>query len=320
MAGIQVMRLETRRTLDRALVIHDSGASRPETARDVRDGTPAVVQLGGVGYDVARQAIEEHWPRGRGRKPHEAVEVLLAGAPPYGEGEWSLEREREFAEACYAWTRKTLGPQSVIVGAWWHRDESSPHVHVIAVPIASTAKMGWKGVRTEAMARLGKRPHKVADTFRALQDDFHEVAKGFGLLRGEVGSQATHQQVNRAQAAERRADVAEQRTAVAVEEAAEARAVVARRDELHAEAAELHGRRLTAQAETIRAEREAAQARRERDELRGAIAAVRDSGWMGRVARERRLRGGERAIAAREGTVALGEEQVRRAERGSRPA
>ena len=313
MAGIQVLRLETRRTLDRALVIHDSGQSRPETAQDVPDDESRVHQLGGVGYEAARQAIQEHWPRGPGRKPHEAVEVLVAGAPPYGEGEWSLQREGEFIEACYEWVEKTLGAKSVIVGGWWHRDESSPHLHMLAVPIDSSGKLGWKGVRTEVMERLGKRVHKVADTFRGLQDDFHlEVAKGFGLGRGEVGSQATHQAVDRAKAAERRREVAEDAVDAAEAAAEKARDEEAdarrdaqeaktRRDELHEEAVELRGRELNARAETARAERGLEETRAEHDKLRGQVRAVEaNRGLMRRLGRERKLRGREKAVVGLE--------------------
>ena len=242
MAGIQVLRIESRRTLDGALVDHIAGTTRPETARKVPE---PVVALGGVGLEAGRAVINEHRPRGRGRPPHHAVEFVLGGAPPYGSDPWDKEREREFADACYEWACGVLGPRSVIVSAALHRDETSPHVHVLAVPIDSTGALRWKGVRDEAADQLGvpRRGRKLAGAYRAFQDSFHAgVGRPFGLGRGEVGSKAKHEQIDRAKAAELRRDEAEQAADAADERATESRELLGRRDELREEAAELLGR------------------------------------------------------------------------------
>ena len=289
MAGVQVLRIESRPTLDVGLVRHIVGESRPETARDVDQ---RVVDLGGVGLEAGRAAILAAAPKGRGRRPNHAVEFLLAGAPPYGPDEWSEEREREFAQACYDWAREVLGPRSVIVSAAWHRDETSPHVHVLAIPIDSAGKLRWKGVRDEAANRLGSPRSARGGQYRVLQDDFHAaVASRYDLGRGEIGSQATHHEIDRARAAERRREEAERAAAAAEAATVETRALLGKRNDLHEEAVELLGRRLDAQAETVRAERELEGVTRKLDQARAVEAWVEarvqaDGGLVRRLKRQ----------------------------------
>ena len=65
-------------------------------------------------------------------------------------------------------------------------------------------------------ARRGGRAHRSTQAgkgrrkYRTLQDDYHaQVGQRYGLARGEIGSRATHQAIDRARAAEARAQAAE---------------------------------------------------------------------------------------------------------------
>ena len=311
MAGIQVLRIESRVTLDTSLARHIDGGSRPETARDV---AVPVVELGGVGVEAGGAAIEAARPRGRGRPPHHAVELVLGGPPPYGSDEWPEEREREWAEACYEWAQGVLGSRSVIVSAAWHRDETSPHIHVLAVPIDSSEKLRWKGVRDEAADRLGvpRRGRKLAAAYRAFQDDFYEsVSAGYGLGRGEVGSSARHVQIDRAVAAERRREVAEAGADEADARAADARKVMARREKLYEEAAEFDRRRVSASAAAVQKEAEHDELKRQVDRLCSVLAAAEArGGWMRRARAERELQAREAAADGREEAVTKREVMV----------
>ena len=230
---VQVLRFEGRATLDDALVRHVRGVTRPPTAREfpgvvsvhdpVRLG--AVVDLGGDGVEAAREAIAAATakPR-RGRKPKHAIDVMIAGPPSYGPEQWSDARELQWARDSVAWARGVLGPESVVVAATLHRDETSPHLHVLAVPI-ERGRISWKAVRDRAAKGERDRLGDVAgrksrgahrDAYRTLQDGYQAaVGSRFGLGRGEVGSEATHVQIDRAQAAEHRAELAESRLAEA---------------------------------------------------------------------------------------------------------
>ena len=108
-------------------------------------------------------------------------------------------------------------------GAVLHRDETT--AHVLAVPIDEQGKLRWKGVKNEALDRLGipRKGRRISAIYRHLQDDYHaQVAEPFGLARGEVGSKATHCDINRALAVERRVGLAEARHAEADAAAEEA--------------------------------------------------------------------------------------------------
>ena len=82
MSGIQVMRFETRKTLDNDLIRYVTGASRPAATRAVVD--PVVVLEDGAGAAKAVVTAHRAAPRKGGRPPQEAIEFLLAGPPGCG--------------------------------------------------------------------------------------------------------------------------------------------------------------------------------------------------------------------------------------------
>ena len=152
----QILRIETYKRLDERLVSHVKGVTRPPTARPVDPDIASVhpeqpplgpiVELGGEGAGAARELIERTRPTGRGRKPGEAIEILMAGPPSYGSADqWSDVRELEWARESVAWTQRIIGPDSLIVTAALHRDEKSPHVQMLVVPVHE-GRLGWTAV------------------------------------------------------------------------------------------------------------------------------------------------------------------------------
>ena len=218
MAGQQVLRIETRDRLRPANARHVSGLSRDPTSRPVAE---PVVALGGADYVAARKALRSA-PRRTGRKPHEAVELVLAGPPPYdgsGGEPWTLERERRWAHTAYGWARTILGTESVIAAAAWHRDEAAPHIHVLAVPRpeGGSGRIGWCARRDQAVSRICA-GDPAGSRYRVLQDDLYaQVSLHFGLGRGVVGSEAQHEAIDRAKAVESRARKAQRDAEKAVE-------------------------------------------------------------------------------------------------------
>ena len=242
MASIQVMRFETKAKLGAQvqLVRHINGTTRPETAQDkavVRLRDPAelgaVVPLDGEGMGVARAALDKAMAARkskRGRPPNECIDFLFAGPPPHGTADsWPVERELAWYEATRDVLREIVGPRSVIVTCDGHRDETSPHVQGLVIPIDSRGRVGWCAVRDETCRRLRGRvdemraavesriaqrraagevvpdlpPPSVKSRYGVLQDYvYFRVSRRFGLERGEVGSQAVHADVDRTKAAE----------------------------------------------------------------------------------------------------------------------
>ena len=135
----------------------------------------------------------------------------MCGPPPYGEDAWNEARELQWARDSYQWGRSVLGQKSVVASAALHRDETAPHIHVLAVPLDRQGKLGWCRVRDQAIGRIspGERI-KGSNKYRTLQNDYHaHIGKRYGLGRGEIGSTASHEAIDRSKAAEARARQAE---------------------------------------------------------------------------------------------------------------
>lgn len=89
---------------------------------------------------------------------------------------WDDEKRGQYFADALDFLKKRHGAENV-VSAEIHVDESTPHMHVVAVPI--DLKTG----------RLTCKPFTTRDQLRALQSDFaREVGEAFGLQRGEQGN------------------------------------------------------------------------------------------------------------------------------------
>ena len=258
--GVQVFRAEVRNGIDPALLKHIQGLSRPDTVTDMDE--PAVYLAGDPA--AARAALTEALEARKGvpgKKPIPCVEMVFAGPPKYGPHQWSREKEMEWARAVVAWVEKTLGPRSVIAAAYLHRDESSPHVHVLATVVCDNGKLGWFSRMKEIGPRLGARSSHVSLCGSAVQDSLHkDVGAGYGFHRGELKRLSRdprrHKRTDRSKALENRIERADfavrERVADGHEEM----------DELVVEAVHLRheNARLAADIETRKAETEALKA------------------------------------------------------------
>ena len=199
MPDTQVVRVEHRATLGGRLTAHVDGRRRPQEAKS-RAGLEPIIRVAGDMVAAAR-AIKAGWAerkarQGRGPKPSPVVEFVFAGMPPWDDpNAWPVERVMAFAREAVAWVERHAGPRSVIAAAYLHTDERSPHLHVLVVPVGENGRLGWKQIERS----FGLDPRATGSAiFRSMQDCFHkEIGTGFGLGRGEVGSTARHQPINR---------------------------------------------------------------------------------------------------------------------------
>ena len=210
----QVLRIEIRPELGGALHLHIVGQIRPNNARP-RAGLPPVIVLADD-LDQARAAAAAATIPKRGRKPSPCVDMLIAGPPPIdGPDAWPVERVEAWARDSLAWIGAGLGDRSVISAAAIHLDERSPHLHVSAIPIDATGRLGWGHVRRDwarSTYHAGRSSRRDASgELVILQDRYHrDVAERYGLDRGERGSARKHRAVDRVAGAETRAaDVVE---------------------------------------------------------------------------------------------------------------
>ena len=197
--------IRERRHYRGTLFAHLNGTVRPWTAlppdivRLVRGGEP-IVWLGGHGQDALEASVEVHrrsLKGKRGRRPHEAIEVLGAGPPrferdpkdPNPPDPWPPEVVEAWAIDFAAWVYRVFQGECVIGGIWLHRDETSPHVHVIVMPRAE-GRVSWKAVKLAYASKvLGRLPSKIhfKAAYRAIRDGYYEeVGKKYGLSRGRV--------------------------------------------------------------------------------------------------------------------------------------
>ena len=92
------------------------------------------------------------------------------------------ERLAEWRDRTMGWLRDRFGAENV-VAAVLHRDELTPHIQAMVVPIDDHGRLNAREY-TGGAAKLG-----------ALQDGYHAAVEDLGLTRGVKGSVATHQDV-----------------------------------------------------------------------------------------------------------------------------
>ncbi len=106
--------------------------------------------------------------------------VMTASREFFANGDGA--RLDDWTERSMAWLRDTYGDKNV-VAAVLHRDEQTPHIQALVVPLDERDHLNaknWTGGR---------------EKLRALQDGYAQAMERFGLERGVRGSVADHQTV-----------------------------------------------------------------------------------------------------------------------------
>jgi len=111
------------------------------------------------------------------------IEVFMGTSPEFFQG-GDREREAAWIERSLAWLRETFGGERNVVGAVLHRDETTPHIQALVVPLTDEGRLS-------AWSYLGGPRDRLSD----LQDRYHAAVEGLGLERGVKGSVAEHQTV-----------------------------------------------------------------------------------------------------------------------------
>lgn len=109
------------------------------------------------------------------------VEIVVAASPEFTTAGGDIEG---YLAKASDWLIDKFGRENV-ASITVHRDETTPHLHALVVPITRDGRLSAKDT-------LGGR-----EKLSALQTEFHEqVGAGFGLLRGAQGSKASHQKLS----------------------------------------------------------------------------------------------------------------------------
>ncbi len=114
------------------------------------------------------------------------VEVFTGVSPEFKntatEADW-----RAWVDRSIGWLTDTFRDPRNIVAAVWHRDELTPHIQALVVPLREdNARLSYEHY-------LGGSKYRLSE----LQTSYAEAVRDLGLERGVQGSQATHQDVQR---------------------------------------------------------------------------------------------------------------------------
>ena len=199
-----ILRFQPKDSLDRHLAQHVRSETRPITAdpelRHLNRASPE--RMFREAHSRMRNARARR--RGKaGRPPRPAVDAIFAGPPKhYSDEAWSADDLDRWWEASTAWFRQTF-PHAAIAATGLHHDESSPHGHILFVPLTSGGDLSWTQCQHEAVGS-GRKVRR----YSKLQDSYHEwmAEAGFDLQRGVRGSTRRHQELSIEESLERRVE------------------------------------------------------------------------------------------------------------------
>ncbi len=183
-----IMRTDKRPTMD---AIGGIGKHNERT-RDTPNADPERlgenVRLVGTGdwvADAQARLDEATNPRFR-PDAIRGVEVFMGVSPAFKdtatEADW-----RVWVERSMGWLRETFGGERNVVGAVLHRDETTPHIQALVVPLrADNGRLSYEHY-------LGGSKYRLSE----LQTSYAEAVRDLGLERGVRHSRAVHQEVQR---------------------------------------------------------------------------------------------------------------------------
>ena len=162
-------------------------------AKDTPNADPGKAQEntleGGSSVSEFMGAFRSRLPEKVRKNGVRAIECLVTGSPERMAEMSREEQDNYFADA-KKWIGENFGGEANVFCAAIHRDETTPHMHVLLVPMAECEKKGKKLAAAEYLDGPAK--------LTALQTSFAEdVGKKYGLERGIEGSKAKHQTVKR---------------------------------------------------------------------------------------------------------------------------
>lgn len=117
----------------------------------------------------------------------------------FGLGGDDIKKWRDFQESTFQFLKDKHGVKN-IVNISTHLDEKTPHIHAYVTPIIEK-EVKWKNQKGEGVRkenRLSARDFLGGkDKLQKLQDDFAKSVEHLGLERGQKGSVARHQTVQK---------------------------------------------------------------------------------------------------------------------------
>jgi len=183
-----IMRHQKLRTLDDVRIAsrHNDRTLPPTHAKTGHDTQPKTL-LGPDNHMAVMRLLGEKTSRLR-KKPRAgtvpAVEVLLTASPewfqPTGRGGWNPKKVADFERHVVDFCKKEYGEN--LLQAVVHYDETTPHVHVITMPVMDN--------------RLCCKEWMSKRRLQEMQTRWAEDVKPLGLVRGRKNSKLTHSELS----------------------------------------------------------------------------------------------------------------------------
>lgn len=137
------------------------------------------------------------------------IEHVMTASPEFfnykkseeGKLQGNVPQWQKFEEECMNWLNDRYGKENV-VNVHIHKDEKTPHIHAIVTPIVQK-EVKWKNKQGEGSKMQNRLCAKDflngKEKMTEMQDSFanHLQKSSLKLQRGEKGSKATHQEVQK---------------------------------------------------------------------------------------------------------------------------
>lgn len=171
---MRMAKIKSKVSLRHALE-HNTRTKVPENANPER----LELNESPISLDQSIELYDAKLPKKVRKNAVHAVEVVLTASP-----EWfdiaSNEDAKAFTHASIKWCSKIFGADNIL-SVCLHRDEKTPHLHVIAMPLVDG--------KLNAKELIGGTKHRMAH----FQDDFYkDVGAKLGLDRGIVRAGTKH--------------------------------------------------------------------------------------------------------------------------------
>lgn len=185
----QCVRFATRATLPAPLAAHLRGDpdARPVEAIPRADRPP--LDLGGEPDRAAALLAAALAVKRPGRKGRQAVDVIIAGPPPFESPDaWPDEMVNDWAADSAAWLRNLVRVPFHVAAL--HTDERSPHVHTALAPVVEDPdgrpRLSWKRLQATMAERAAGRPVRDNRTQLSVIQDHYQahIGRRYGLDRG----------------------------------------------------------------------------------------------------------------------------------------
>lgn len=170
--------------------------------------TPDNEHLAAVSVEDGMRRYREVLPDKVRKNAVHAIDYMITTS----QGATKKAKEATMKEA-YDWIAEKHGKENIIMASK-HRDETTPHIHIVVIPIDPKGKLN-------ARHFTGGTKHRMSE----LQDEFYDrlVSKKIDIDRGLKGSRAKHQSIKSWHAKKNQVDVDNTVTASRIEQSLERR-------------------------------------------------------------------------------------------------